>query len=137
MFHTNSPIQLLQYCKTIIYPSTALPVPMVTITPSSLVITSGQSLTLICTVAVEEYLVVLPAVQWMDSNGQEVDGVKNTIDTVTTSELTFTGLVTSQAGPYTCRGRINVPSVVDRDNSDQIVVTAQSKCTIHITYVYL
>ena len=134
MFHTNSPIQLLQYCKTIIYPSTALPVPTVTITPSSLMITSGQSSTLTCTVAVVEYLVVVPAVQWMDSNGQEVGGVLNTIGTVTTSVLGFTGLATSQAGPYSCRGSINVPSVVDRDSSDQIVVTAHSKCTIHIVY---
>ena len=110
---------------------------MVTITPSSLMITSGQSSTLTCKVAVVEYLVVEPAVQWTDSNGQEVGGVSNTIGTVTTSELTFTELATSQAGPYTCRGRINVPSVdiVDRDNSDLIDVIAQSKYTILVVRV--
>ena len=117
---------------------TALPVPMVTITPPFLTIMSGQSSTLTCTVTVEDYLIVEPSVQWMDSSGQEVGGVSNTVGTVTTSELTFTGLLTSQAGPYTCRARINVPSIiVDRENSGQIIVTAQRKCSIlSATYGY-
>lgn len=111
---------------------TALPVSVVAIDPPSLTVSPGQSPTLTCIVTVEENLVVIPSVEWTNSSRQEVGGVSvtTTIDnTVITSNLTFTGLLTSQAGPYICRARISVPSVniVDRDNTDRIDVIAQSK----------
>ena len=112
---------------------TALPIPVVIINPRSLEIFSGQSPTLTCTVTVEEYLFVVPSLGWTNSSGQELGGVFVTTlidNTVITSNLSFTGLRTSQAETYTCTVKISIPSVdiVDLVNSNQIDVTAQSKC---------
>ena len=49
--------------------STALPAPIVTISPASDVLTVGQSYTLTCTVMVVPHLVVEPTIQWTKYDG--------------------------------------------------------------------
>ena len=52
--------------------STALPAPIVTISPASDVLTVGQSYTLTCNVMVVPHLVVEPTIQWTKYDGTVV-----------------------------------------------------------------
>ena len=80
----------------------ALPPPVVTISPASGVPTAGQTYSLTCSVAVVPHLVVEPSIQWFRQNG----GVVST-SSGTSLPLSFNPLMTSDGDRYTCRASVD------------------------------
>ena len=116
---------------------TDLPIPEVQIIFDDL-------LTLICRVTSVEDLFSPPNITWLYSNGTaeqytvQVDGIGGitvglsaTEGAVTTQNLTFGTLRTSQGGIYTCMADVTIPeaSVEGLVNTASITVNVQSKCS--------
>ena len=97
----------------------ALPSPQVTTTMDSTVTAGGQQ-ALECTVSVVSFLTVAPTLQWVAPSNSEVasgsgPSLTHTLDQVRTSD----------AGQYTCRATVDIPSV-------SVSVTGQSSTTLTV-----
>ena len=86
--------------------STALPAPIVTISPASDVLTVGQSYTLTCAVMVVPHLVVEPTIQWTRQN--EVITISSS---GTSLQLNFDPLQLSDGDIYTCTANIDITDI--------------------------
>ena len=86
--------------------STALPAPIVTISPASDVLTVGQSYTLTCTVMIVPHLVVEPSIQWT-----KYDGTVVVTSTGTSLSLNFNPIMTADSNVYTCRASIDITDI--------------------------
>ena len=113
---------------------TALPAPDVVITSSGDA-TAGQPYTLTCTATVIENLVVPPTVEWLIgrqsvSNGDGIIVEPTEVSEVNSSRvLRISTLRSSHGGQYTCRARINIPSIgiSELDGMEQMDVNVPSK----------
>ena len=85
--------------------STALPAPIVTISPASDVLTVGQSYTLTCNVMVVPHLVVEPTIQWTKYDGTLVITSSSSGSSLL---LNFNPIMTSDSNVYTCRASIDI-----------------------------
>ena len=93
---------------------------------------AGDNLSLTCTVTVEEYLTVVPTVQWSGGSVRLEDGVtesETSHDGVnSTRTLTFSPLHTSHGAEYTCQADISIPSIsVMKTITRNVRVMVQSK----------
>ena len=88
--------------------STALPAPIVTISPASDVLTVGQSYTLTCNVMVVPHLVVEPIIQWTKYDGTSVI---TSSSSGTSLQLTFNPIMTLDSNVYTCRASIDITDI--------------------------
>ena len=93
---------------------------------------AGDNLSLTCTVTVEEYLTVVPTVQWSGGSVGLEDGVTESdtshdgVNSMRT--LTFSPLHTSHGAEYTCQAEINIPSIsVMKTITRNVRVMVQSK----------
>jgi hypothetical protein len=94
----------------------------VTISPSGIDTTAGQNNTLLCAVTVtgsnEQ-----PTITWLTDDGVEIKSTSDATWTVSTTSsdspgnysgtLTFSPLVSSHAGTYTCRASLDDAEVTD------------------------
>ena len=64
--------------------------------------TAGQSLTLECRFSVAANLFTAPSVQWLNSTGDILSNTTN---------ITFSPLLTSDGGVYTCSVTISIPEL--------------------------
>ena len=111
--------------------SSDLPDPVVTISGVSDGL-AGDNLSLTCTVTVEEYLTVVPTVQWSGGSVGLEGGVtesETSHDGVnSTRTLTFSPLRTSHGAVYTCQTEINISSIsLMKIATGSIGVTVQSE----------
>ena len=88
--------------------STALPAPIVTISPAIDVLTVGQSYTLTCTVMVVPHLVVEPTIHKYDGTS-----VITSSSSGTSLQLTFNPIVTADSNEYTCRASIDITDITE------------------------
>ena len=92
--------------------------------------TAGGHLTLVCTVeTVEGVRETAIMVDWSGPGvtGERID--RNTNDTVSTSRLTFSHLLTTYGGVYTCTARIVAANAaVDVSNSDSMALSVTGEC---------
>ena len=105
--------------------STALPAPIVTISPASDVLTVGQSYTLTCTVMVVPHLVVEPTIQWTRQNEAELI---TTSSSGTILQLNFDPLQLSDGDIYTCTANINITDIetsVSNEASRDVIVMSK------------
>ena len=96
--------------------STALPAPIVTISPASDVLTVGQSYTLTCNVMVVPHLIVEPTIQWTKYDGTSVI---TSSSSGTSLQLTFNPIMTADSNVYTCRASIDITDIT-------LIVTSES-----------
>ena len=112
----------------------ALPSPQVTTTMDSTVTAGGQQ-ALECTVLVVPFLTVAPTLLWVAPSNSEVASVSgpsltHTLDSVRTSD----------AGQYTCRATVDIPSVgvsVTGQNSTTLTVQSESPDTVGVACTHL
>ena len=95
--------------------------------------TAGQAHILTCTATVVENLVVVPTLEWLDTDRNIVGDNSITVAPPvttginTTLTLTFDPLHTSHGGRYTCRATINIPVISIVNSSEVSDVLVQSK----------
>ena len=100
----------------------ALPFPKVTTTMDSTITAGGQQ-ALECTVPMVSFLTVAPTLQWVAPGNSEVasgsgSSLTHTLDPVRTSD----------AGQYTCRATVDIPSVdVSASGHRSTTLTVQSE----------
>ena len=114
--------------------STALPAPIVTISPASDVLTVGQSYTLTCTVMVVPYLVVEPTIQWTKYDGTSVI---TSSSSGTSLQLTFNPIMTADSNVYTCRACIDITDItlsVTSESTWEILLAGIER--IHLIALY-
>ena len=108
--------------------SPGLPPPTVTITstPSP---TAGQTHTLNCFATTEDYVVSVPALDWVSIDGDNIENDQINGTTLANRSLTFDPLRTSHGGCYTCQARIDIPlaGISNRSNSAAEDVRVQSE----------
>ncbi|KAL5486720.1 hypothetical protein EMCRGX_G019237 [Ephydatia muelleri] len=108
----------------------ALPPPLVTTSSYGSTIV-GSVYSLVCMVKVVDGLVVNPDVVWMKDGGALVNGTNTTLTRTvsggnSTLNLTFSPLLTSQGGQYTCVATISVPQLsLSVTNSSAVTVSVQ------------
>ena len=84
-------------------------------------------------VKVVDGLVVVPDVVWMKDGGVIVNEMNTTLTRTVSGgnsilNLTFTPLLTSHGGPYTCVATISVPQLsLNINNSSAVTVSVQSE----------
>ena len=91
----------------------------------------GQRHTLNCSASTEEYVVVVPVLNWVSvdgitgvTEGQQID----TSNTAARRSLTFNPVRFSHTGYYTCRARIVIPQAgINLNSNAQQNVSVQSK----------
>eukprot|EP00731_Ephydatia_muelleri_P018729 Em0011g769a len=109
----------------------ALPPPLVTTSSYGSTIV-GSVYSLVCMVKVVDGLVVNPDVVWMKDGGALVNGTNTTLTRTvsggnSTLNLTFSPLLTSQGGQYTCVATISVPQLsLSVTNSSAVTVSVQT-----------
>ena len=87
--------------------STALPTPVVSISPSSGSPTAGQTYSLTCSVQVVPHLVVEPSIEWIRQDGTVLNASSGS-----NLQLNFNPVMTSDGGRYTCHASINITGLV-------------------------
>ena len=105
--------------------STALPAPIVTISPASDVLTVGQSYTLTCNVMVVPHLVIEPTIQWTRQNEAELI---TTSSSGTSLQLNFDSLQLSDGDIYTCTANIDITDIetsISNDTSRDVIVMSK------------
>ena len=110
--------------------STALPAPIVTISPDSDVLTVGQSYTLTCNVMVVPHLVVEPTIQWTEYDGTSVI---TSSSSGTSLLLNFNPIMTSDSNEYTCRASIDIIDITLSATSEstwEILLAGTSHSTL-------
>ena len=80
--------------------------------------TAGQSLTLTCMFSVPANLFNSPSVQWLNSTGVILSATGN---------HTFSPLLTSDGGVYTCNVTISIPELISLTGVGNTSVTVLSK----------
>ena len=110
--------------------STALPAPIVTISPASDVVTVGQSYTLTCTVMIVPHLVVEPTIQWT-----KYDGTVVVTSTGTSLSLNFNRIMNADSNVYTCRASIDITDITLSVTSESTweILLAGIESTSHST----
>ena len=103
--------------------STALPAPVVTISPSGM-LAVGQTYSLTCSVMVVPGLVEEPTIMW--TNGSRT--VVNSSSSGTGLELNFNPLKLSDADEYTCTASIEITGIasVSSEESSDVIVMSES-----------
>jgi len=112
-----------------IYLLLALPSPQVTTTMNSTVTAGGQQ-ALECNVSVVPFLTVAPTLQWVAPSNSEVASGSSTSLTHTLDPVR-----TSDAGQYTCRATVDIPSVnvyVSGQSSTTLTVQSESLDTVGV-----
>ena len=130
------PLSLTYVVKIISFFTPDLPVPLTTIEDAGSN-TAGQSYTLTCMATLVEGLSITPDIQWMGPNGSYIvgDGSITISDlelvegVVASRSLTFSVLLTSHGGEYTCRANLSLPgsSAQHVASNETFNVTVQSK----------
>ena len=92
---------------------------------------AGRSHTLNCFASIQDYVVVVPVLNW-DSVGARsgvLEGQQmNTSNTVARRPLAFNPVRSSHAGQYSCRARIVIPQAgINLNSSAEQNVSVQSK----------
>ena len=87
--------------------STALPAPVVSISPASGSPTAGQTYSLTCSVQVVAHLVVEPSIEWTRQDGTVVNASSGY-----SLQLNFNPLMPSDITNYTCQASVDVTDVV-------------------------
>ena len=102
--------------------STALPAPVVSISPASGSPTAGQTYSLTCSVQVVAHLVVEPSIEWTRQDGTVVNASLGY-----SLQLNFNPLQTSDSGYYTCRASVTIIGVgsVSAENSKELLLTSE------------
>ncbi len=114
-------------------PSPAAPADPVLEVVSTGVSTAGNTLTLTCTVTLQQPLRETPVIVALWPNGTviengTVDGVMVSLSSPFIGVLTFSPLRTSHGGVYTCRASVDIPLAgVSISSSSQTNVTVQSQ----------
>ena len=98
---------------------------------------AGESYTIYCMVRAPNMLSAFPEITWIKPTSVEIeDQVNNTVvgqSIFVTSTITFTPLLTSQSGVYTCQVSLQSPSLPRLLNiSDMVTVSIQSMYLIGI-----
>ena len=88
--------------------STALPAPVVSISPASGSPTAGQTYSLTCSVQVVAHLVVEPSIEWTRQDGTVLNASSGY-----SLQLNFNPLMTSNSSLYTCQASVEVMGVVE------------------------
>ena len=86
--------------------STALPPPVVTISPASGVPTAGQTYSLTCSVETVPHLVVEPNIEWI-----KLDGSVVSMSSGYSLLLNFDSLMASHGNLYTCRASVDITDI--------------------------
>ena len=90
-------------------------------------VTAGDQQELECIVSVVPFLTVAPTVQWVAPNNSEVASGSGPSLTHTLNPVR-----TSDAGQYTCRATVDIPSVgVSVTGQSSTTLTVQSECLEH------
>ena len=92
---------------TAIPPSTALPAPVVSISPASGSPTAGQTYSLACSVQVVAHLVVEPSIEWTRQDGTVLNASSGY-----SLQLNFNPLMTSNISLYTCQASVDIIHIV-------------------------
>ena len=87
--------------------STALPAPVVFISPASGSPTAGQTYSLTCSVQVVAHLVVEPSIEWTRQDGTVLNASSGY-----SLQLNFNPLMTSISSLYTCQASVNITDIV-------------------------
>ena len=92
--------------------------------------TAGQNVSVKCNFTIPDNLFRAPSVQWVDSSGLVVSATHN---------LTFSPLLTSNGGKYTCNVTINITELnITLTGIGNINITVQSKFShFTLTIVFL
>ena len=91
--------------------------------------TAGQLLSIVCRFQMADNLIRPPTVQWLNSAGSVQSD---------TSTFSFSPLLTSDGGEYTCNVTINIPELnILLSDDDTIRLTVQSKMLNlrHVCYI--
>ena len=109
--------------------STALPAPVVTISPASGSPTVGQTYSLTCSVQVVPHLVVEPSIEWTRQDGTVVNTSSGY-----SLQLNFNPLQTSDSNHYTCRASITITGdiSVSGENSSDVVLTSELRNNLYL-----
>lgn len=101
----------------------------------------GQDYTLVCTVTVIEGITLPVTIEWLHSNGSAVANERiviqnNTVSLITTLTMTFTPVLTTDGGDYSCRATINVPWMDEQPppRTARVHIPVTSKATFHCGY---
>ena len=107
-----------------------LPVPSVEITASSNETRVGQSLNITCSVTTVNGLSSPPQVEFIGPSGDPIMmgddpqiSSSATSGTVTTVQVEFPSLTTSDGGRYTCRARLSAPGIENISSEAHIVIS--------------
>ena len=106
-------VSYIHYCHTFIathlslYLSTALPAPVVSISPYSGSPTAGQTYSLTCSVQVVAHLMVEPSIEWTRQDGTVLNASSGY-----SLQLSFNPLMISNISLYTCRAIANISYVI-------------------------
>ena len=92
-----------------------------TVDEADLSSTAGQSLSVQCRFQMTDNLIRPPSVQWVNSAGSVLSD---------TSTLSFSPLLTSHGGEYTCTVTINIPEL-------NILLTGESNTTVTVQSKHL
>ena len=104
--------------------STALPPPVVTLSPTSGVPTAGQTYSLTCSVETVPHLVVEPNIEWTKLNGRSMVSMSSGYSL----PLQFDPLMASHGNLYTCRASIDITDInvsLSGEKSIELIVTCK------------
>ena len=87
--------------------STALPAPVVSISPASGSATAGQTYSLTCSVQVVAHLVVEPSIEWTRQDGTVLNASSGY-----SLQLNFNPLMTSNSSLYTCQASVDIIFII-------------------------
>ena len=93
--------------------STALPAPVVSISPASGSPTAGQTYSLTCSVQVVAHLVVEPSIEWTRQDGTVLNASSGH-----SLQLNFNPLMPSNITNYTCLASVEITGVVSVSAQD-------------------
>ena len=92
--------------------------------------TGGSSYTVDCSARIEDYVISVLSVEWVNITDRSITQPPQINGTVSANRsLTFNRIRTSNGGPYTCRASVNIPlaNIIDRSNTAMEDIRAQSK----------
>ena len=101
---------------------TALPAPVVSITPASGSPTAGQTYSFTCSVQVVAHLVVEPSIEWTRQDGTVLNASSGY-----SLQLKFNPLQASDSDYYTCRAIVTIIGVgsLSSENSRELLLTSE------------
>ena len=111
---------------TVIPLSTALPAPVVSISPASGSPTAGQTYSLTCSVQVVAHLVVEPSIEWTRQDGTVLNASSGY-----SLQLNFNPVMPSNITNYTCHASVEITGVVSVTVQDFRDLLINSKLYMH------